>query len=181
MKHVLQILILILIVFFCCSAATDKIAVITVNKPETDRLESVFKTSIPLQEGIIYTKVPRGLIISINEQYFFDRGSIKIKQSSLPVLNSIINVFHEIDNFCIIEDHSDADGVDDSNYQSNWELTIARSANIVQYFIKCGGINPNKVFSLGFGEFMPFRENVAKTGNMDNRVDFVFIDYEAKR
>ena len=176
-----KILILIFIAIFCCGEIGDKVAHVSVNKPNIEHLENIFKSVIPPNIEIIYTKVPRGLIISINEQLFFNRGSIKIRQSSLPLLNSIIKILKETENFCIVEDHSDADGVNESNYKSNWELTIARSANLVQYIIRCGGINPNRIFSIGFGEFMPFKDNVAETGNMDNRVDFVFIDYEAKR
>lgn len=182
MNYLVKISVLILTMLFCCGAADNgRVAMITVNKPEADRMEALFKAAIPLKDGIIYTKVPRGLIVSINEQYFFDRGAIKIRKSSLPILDALISVFNTLDTYCIIEDHSDPDGVDDSNYKSNWELTIARSSNIVQYFIRCGCINPDKVFGFGFGEFMPFKDNVAETGDMDNRIDFVFIDYEAKR
>ncbi len=181
MNYLAKIFILLLITLFCCGLDDSRLAGVTVNKPEADKIELLFKAAIPLNEGIIYTKVPRGLIISINEQYFFERGSIKIKQSSLYILDAIISVFKNIDNLCVIEDHSDADGVGESNYNSNWELTIARSTNIVQYFIRYGGISPEKVFGYGFGEFMPFKDNVSETGNMDNRIDFVFIDYEARR
>ena len=177
-----KVSILLLMLVFCSGVEGNKVAMMSVNKPESERMESLFRAVIPLDdEYIIYTKVPRGLIVSVNEQLFFDRGAIKIRQSSLPVLDSIISVFKTLDTYCIIEGHSDKDGVDDSAYQANWELTIARSSNIVQYFIRCGGVDPDKVFGVGFGEFMPFHDNVSQTGNMDNRIDFVFIDYEARR
>ncbi len=180
--NLIKISVLILMVVFCSGVDDGKLAMITVNKPEADRMEALFKAALPLEEGrVIYTKVPRGLIVSIDEQLFFDRGAIKIKQNSLPILDAIISVFQTLDTYCIIEDHSDKDGVGDSEYQSNWELTIARSSNIVMYFIRCGNISPDKVFGFGFGEFMPFKDNVSENGNMDNRIDFVFIDYEAKR
>ena len=181
--RIIKVTILLLMVVFCSGIDDDsKMAMITVNKPQADRMEALFKATLPLEEGtVIYTKVPRGLIVSVDEQLFFDRGSIKIRQSSLPVLNAIISVFQTLDTYCIIEDHSDKDGVADSNYQSNWELTIARSSNIVQYFIRYGNISPDKVFGFGFGEFMPFKDNVSPAGDKDNRIDFVFIDYEAKR
>lgn len=182
MNYIVKISLLLLVMLFCSGATDDsRIAVITINKPEVDRMEKLFKAAIPLKDGVIYTKVPRGLIVSINEQYFFDRGAIKIKQSSLPILDSIISVFKTLDTYCIIEDHSDPDGVSDSRYKSNWELTIARSTNIVQYFIRYGCVDPDKIFGFGFGEFMPFKDNVSEKAGMDNRIDFVFIDYEARR
>lgn len=182
MAYLCKVFILIFILLFCSGAAApDKTAVISVNKPETEKAEKLFKAVIPVKEGIIYTKVPRGLIISIDEKYFFTRGSIKIRESSLVTLNAIISVYQNLDNFCVIECHSDPDGVSDSDYQSNWGLTLARASNIVLYFIRYGNIKPDKIFGIGFGEFMPFKDNVSPNGNLDNRIDFVFIDYEAKR
>ena len=130
---------MVCIAIFCSGAENGKMAMITVNKPETERMEILFKEAIPLQEGIIYTRVPRGLIVSINEQHFFSRGSIKIRESSLPTLDAIISVYKTLDNVCIIEGHSDPDGVGDSEYKSNWGLTLARSSNIIKYlFVTVG-------------------------------------------
>ena len=96
MNYLAKIFILLLITLFCSGLDDSRLAGVTVNKPEADKIELLFKAAIPLNEGIIYTKVPRGLIISINEQYFFERGSIKIKQSSLYILDAIISGFNNI-------------------------------------------------------------------------------------
>ena len=166
-----------------CSGAVkpDKSAFIAQNISEVEAIEMLFKAALPVNTGIVYTKVPRGLIISIDERYFFNRGAIKIRESSLIILNAIISVYRNLDNFCVIECHSDTDGVSDSDYQSNWGLTLARASNIVLYFIRYGNIKPDKIFGIGYGEFMPFKNNVSINGNLNNRIDFVFIDYEAER
>ena len=59
---------------------------------------------------------------------------------------------------------------------------MIRAANIAEYLVKYKDIPTEKIFDIGFGETMPFNDNVApdKKG-FNNRIDFVIIDYEAKR
>ena len=57
-----------------------------------------------------------------------------------------------------------------------------RSSNIAEYLVKCHKISPENIFDIGFGESMPFNESVNPEAlSMNNRVDFVMIEYETKR
>ena len=48
--------------------------------------------------------------------------------------------------------------------------------------VLCRKVPFEKVFPMGFGELMPFKDNVSNNKKgFDNRVDFVIIEYEAKR
>ena len=59
---------------------------------------------------------------------------------------------------------------------------MARANNIADYLIYCGKIPTERVFPLGFGELMPFKENVSnKITGFDKRIDFVIFDYEYER
>lgn len=141
-------------------------------------IESLFKSALP--DGVIYTKVPRGLIMSIDEKNFFNDCDTCIKGSSLGMLDSIANILKSIPNYCVIENHSQNELCSEDLEQ--WEISSVRSSNIAEYLIKAQGVEPDKIFDIGFGETMPFRENVTpnKKG-FDNRIDFVIIEYEAKR
>ena len=79
-------------------------------------------------------------------------------------------------NYCVIENHTEED-----DFTKNWELSISRASNIAEYMIKYRKVPIEKVFSLGFGETMPFRDNVAPKNGLNNRIDFVIIEYEARR
>ena len=143
-----------------------------------DGLEKLFKKG--MSENFIYTKVPRGLIISIDENFFFYDCKSEIKESSLYLLDKFADILNEIPNYCVIENHS-KDKLCSENLES-WELSSMRSANIAEYLIKYRDVPPQKIFDIGFGETMPFKDNVSATDKkLDNRIDFVLIEYEAKR
>ncbi len=159
----LYLIILILIAIFCSGYNIEK-------------LESVFKQVMPQKCGVLYTKVPRGLIISIDEKCFFNKGEVRIKESSLDILNIISAILTELPNYCVIENHTEED-----DYTKNWELSVSRASNLAEYMVKYRKLPIEKVFSLGFGESMPFKDNVAPKNGLNNRIDFVIIEYEARR
>ena len=87
----------------------------------------------------------------------------------------------KLPNYCVIENHTEEVG-ECWDYAENWELSIARAQNIAEYMSIAGNLPQEKVFSIGFGEFMPFKDNVSSTTKgFDNRVDFVLIEYDVKR
>jgi len=177
----LYIIILILIVIFC-SGFDDPIINIAVSyQPNVEKLETLFKSVLPENKGIIYTKVPRGLIISIDEKYFFNDGEARIKESSLCILDIIIANLRSLNNYCVVESHTDNNNFENSDYNEDWEISVSRSANIVEYMMKYGKLPREQLFALGFGEFMPFRDNVSVVSDLDKRIDFVILEYEAKR
>lgn len=177
----LYIVILILIMIFCSGFSDAVINIALTYQPNVEKLESVFKSAMPDVCGIIYTKVPRGLIISIDETCFFNEGEARIKESALYILDTISCVLCSLENYCVVENHTENNNFENSYYKEDWELSMARSANIVEYMIKYRKLPPDRLFSLGFGEYMPFRDNVAPVKGMDKRIDFVIIEYEAKR
>ncbi|MBO6088466.1 OmpA family protein [bacterium] len=145
---------------------------------EVDLLEGLFKNNMP--KSAIYTKVPRGLIISFDEKIFFDTCDSGIKQSSLAVLDVFAELLKAISNYCVIEHHIQ-NNLCTENLQ-NWEISAIRSSNIAEYLVKYKNVPSEKIFDIGFGETMPFKENVnPQNSGFDNRVDFVIIEYEAKR
>ena len=177
----LYLIFLILILFFCSGHSDSVIDVSVSYQPNVEKLEQIFKTALPVKDGVVYTKVPRGLIVSIDENYFFNDGEVKIKESSLCILDTIILLLHKLPNYCIVENHTEDSNLLNSKYEKTWEISITRADNIVQYMSDCGKLPANQLFALGFGEYMPFKDNVAPGNGMNNRIDFVIIEYEAKR
>lgn len=172
-------IILLVIVLIFCTGFSEPVADISVSyQPNTDRLETLFKASLPIKSGIMYTKVPRGLIVSINEKYFFNEGETKIKESSLCLLDIIAELLVKLSNYCVVEDHTE----EFLNGEDNWELSLLRASNIVDYLITYEKIPASQLFSLGYGQSMPFRDNVSsKKNGLDSRIDFVILQYDVKR
>ncbi len=172
-------IILLVIFLMFCTGFSEPVADISVSyQPNTDRLETLFKNALPVKSGVMYTKVPRGLIVSINEKYFFNKGEIKIKESSLCLLDTIAELLRKLSNYCVVENHTE----EFLNEEYNWELSLLRASNIVNYLMIYGKLPASQLFSLGYGQSMPFRDNVSKNKNgLDNRIDFVILEYDVKR
>lgn len=150
-------------------------------RPNVDKLEQTFKARVNMDKGVIFTKVPRGLVISFDEKIFFNKGDARIKEHSLYILDVLAQGLKNIPNDCVVEDHTSEEVTSYSDYNTDWELSIARAGNITQYLINCGNIDSKRMFALGYGEFMPFKDNVSAQNGIDNRIDIVILEYEARR
>ena len=141
----------------------------------TIEIEKLFRENINLGEHVKYTIVPRGLIVSIASSVFFEDGHDEILESSKPVLTSIAQILKSLNNDCIVEGNTEFYTYQDSEYQSNWELSIVRAEKITDYLIKTEQVNPLSITSVGFGEFDPIKNGI---GIRNDRIDFVIINYD---
>jgi chemotaxis protein MotB len=174
----LYLLFLALILIFCTGG--DEFSTSVLYTYNVDAIENISKSVLQFN-NVIYTKVPRGLIISFDEGVFFTEREARIKESSLPLLNQIAQILTQLPNNCVIENHTEEKGGQTDEYKETWELSTARAINIAEYLSKYCNISAQRLFALGFGEYMPFSDNVAPKIHLNNRVDFVIIEYEAKR
>lgn len=180
------VLFLILSVLFLgiktvCFASETVYINAVINNKATDvmnMLEKVLPEDIP----VVYTVVPRGLIVSIKEDIFFKGDNILLNKSSAAVLDAIVSVLRRIGNNCTVESHTEGHNNPQGVYRTNWEISMARAESIADYLIYCGQIPASRVFTLGYGDCMPFRDSVsASKKGFDRRIDFVIFDYEYKR
>ena len=178
----LYLIFFILILILCTGFSSSTIDISVSYQPSIEVLEQIFKTYMPIKQGVIYTKVPRGLIISVDENKFFSSGDARIKESSLYILDTIALIVQKLKKPCIIESHTQQEIPSSSNYNELWEISTARAQNIADYMVLCKKVPFEQIFPMGFGELMPFKSNVStNTKGFDNRIDFVIIEYEAKR
>ena len=147
----------------------------------TQKAEMLFRQNVSNQDKIIFTHVPRGLIVSIDDRLFFNENQYQLKGECLPMLNQIADVLNVLDNNFVIEGHTNDINAENSIYNHNWELSLARANNISKYLMRYKKVSPEKIFIVGFGEFMPFMGNVSQKVGIDNRIDFVILDYQASR
>lgn len=166
----------------CCNTfAMESLYLSTSFDSQINLIQNSFMSVLPRKNSIAYTKVPRGLVLSIAEDEFFPPDKYSIKASGKEMLNKIIYVLQKYDNDCVIESHTDEILSNDSIYTYDWELSIARANAIADYIVKVGKVQSGRVFPLGFGELMPFKDNVSQKGFSDRRVDFVIFDYDVTR
>lgn len=76
----LYLVFFILILILCTGFSNSTIDISVSYQPSIEVLEQIFKTYMPIKQGVIYTKVPRGLIISVDENKFFQTVMLELKK-----------------------------------------------------------------------------------------------------
>lgn len=119
----------------------------------------------------------RGVVISIKEKVLFKPGSAVIEDASKQTLESIGRVLLSIPgNHIRVEGHTDSDPINTPQFPSNWELSAARSTNVLRFIVDRVGINPRIISAVGYGEFTPKVPNDSVEHKaMNRRVDIVIL------
>lgn len=118
----------------------------------------------------------RGLVIRLNNAILFDSGSAEIKSEHEGSLTAVANMINSLDNYIRIEGHTDNVPITSNIYPSNWELSSARAASVVQLFINKCNFSPDKLVAVGYGEYKPVEDNSTADGRMKNRrIDIIVL------
>lgn len=121
----------------------------------------------------------RGLIIRFKDNALFDSGSATLKVSSedtLLFISELLKNEEFMDRAVRVEGHTDNIPINTVRFPSNWELSTARSTNVIKFFINGGGIEPNRLSASGYGEYYPIADNSIPEGRSKNRrVDIVIL------
>lgn len=130
-----------------------------------------------LKGGVTTSIQERGLVISFNDNLFFNSGEATIKPDFQGKLVSISKVLNGIDNYIHVEGHTDNVAINTTYFHSNWQLSSIRAANVVEFLISQGNVKPERLSSIGYGEYRPVKSNSTEEGKAANRrVDIVIIN-----
>jgi chemotaxis protein MotB len=121
----------------------------------------------------------RGLIISLREKAFFASGDSAVAPGSLPMLAKIAAVVQSLPNPVRLEGHTDARPIHTPRFQSNWELSTARSIAMLELLRDRFQIPPSRMAVAGYAENSPVDTNDTEEGRAHNRrVDLVLLSAE---
>jgi len=130
---------------------------------------------------ITVTSDERGLVISLAADNFFAEGSadlnIEETRDSLLRLSDFFKDPELKARKFRVEGHTDNTPVaEDSKFVSNWELSAARSMNVLHYLADYG-VNENRFSIAGYADTQPKFENNTPEGRAYNRrVDIIILD-----
>ena len=117
-----------------------------------------------------------GLVISLREFGFFDSGSAAIKPSAMPALDRIASILSVRTCRLRIEGHTDNVPIHNPHMASNWELSTARSTELVRLLIQRYRFSPERLSAAGYAEYHPIASNDTPEGRAQNRrVDLVIL------
>ena len=123
-----------------------------------------------------------GLVISLREFGFFDSGSATLKPSALPALDRIASVLAIRTCRLRIEGHTDNVPIHTVQMSSNWELSTARSTELVRLLIERYNFPPDRLSAAGYAEFHPVASNQTPRGRAQNRrIDLVILSEHITR
>jgi chemotaxis protein MotB len=117
-----------------------------------------------------------GLVISLREAGFFDSGSAGVKAASQPAFSHIATLLGEGPYNIRIEGHTDNVRIHNTQYSSNWELSTARSTEMIRLLVVKYGLDPQRLSASGYGEYHPIASNNTEAGRaLNRRVDLVVL------
>ena len=115
--------------------------------------------------------------VIIPDLVFFETGSAVVRREAYPVLDTVIDMFAEIDqlySMLRVEGHTDSRPINTAQYPSNWHVSVYRAVNVVSYIRDDGRLDTTRLVALGYGEEHPVAPNDSNENMARNRrVEFV--------
>lgn len=129
-------------------------------------------------EGVDAQITDQGLLITFDEQYLFDSGSVDLSPAAKALLDKIgVLIYEKFVMHCIrVEGHTDSSPIASAKFPSNWELSSARACTIVRYMISRFKFNPSLFSAVGYADTRPAGGgNAQRNSRKDRRVEILVL------
>lgn len=111
---------------------------------------------------------PQGVAINLKGAVLFDLGSTELKPQALPLLMRLAGKLKDLPYRISVEGHTDDLPIHTHRFPSNWELSAARAARVVRFFIQ-QGIPKGRLQAVGFADTQPRVPNTSPENRAKNR------------
>jgi len=135
-----------------------------------DSLKGLYQrvTGLGLSPGDVEViRTDNGIRIRLGEFLLFRPGSDKIRRESIGFLYEIGKRLAKLELPVTVEGHTDANPT--STQESNWQLSIGRSYNVVRFLVEGVKFPANHISMQGFGDTQPIASNDTLIGRQRNR------------
>ncbi len=123
-------------------------------------------------------RVRRGanfLAVEIQSDLLFASGVAIPSATALGTIRQLAGVLRKAPNAVRVEGYTDNQPIRTAQFRSNWDLSAARATNVVYELID-SGIAPERLASMGYGEYQPIADNASIAGRSANRrVELVIL------
>ena len=128
---------------------------------------------------LVLRSTPDGLVISLKEIGFFESGAASVKANSQPAFDRIVAQLAQRPYYIRIEGHTDDVPIHNAQFPSNWELSTARSTELVRLLVVKYGFSPDRLSAAGYAQYHPIADNNELGGRaLNRRVDIVVLRQE---
>ena len=121
------------------------------------------------QQGLVLHREPRGLVISVPQAVLFASGDDRISPGAYPMISQIAAVLRDVNNKVALVGHADAIPIHNQRFKSNWELSAARSLNLLTLLATGYGIEESRLSIQSYGSYSPKSSNDTESGRAENR------------
>jgi len=129
------------------------------------------------QHGVDLRMEARGLVISLPQVILFASGEDHVNPTSLPLLTEIAAELHAIPNKIALVGHADTVPIHNNRFHNNWELSTARSLNLLTLLSAQFGIPESRLSIQSYGSYNPRNPNDTEGGRAENRrVEMLILD-----
>lgn len=119
----------------------------------------------------------RGLVISFRQAALFGSGTAAITPDALPTLQKVSAVLRQVPNPIRLEGHTDSVPIHNEQFQSNWELSAARSIALLRVLTDNYKVETDRLSIAGYADNEPAESNDTEEGRSRNRrVDIVVLN-----
>jgi chemotaxis protein MotB len=109
------------------------------------------------------------ITITISESTLFEPGSAELKGESRRRLLELSDVLTSGPYRIRVEGHTDNTPIRSERFRSNWQLSAARAANIVELLVREQRVPANQIMAAGLADSRPIADNRTVAGRAKNR------------
>ena len=99
----------------------------------------------------------------------FDTGKAQIKPQFKQFLIKIGSILNRTPGEVIIAGHTDNVPLHGGRFRSNLGLSIARAGSVAEFLLQNTDLEPDRVSTMGLGEYRPLASNATPQGRQKNR------------
>jgi len=152
--------------------------------PDLQNMKEALEETISLELGStdISDKVQmnydsQGLVVRLAAKDFYDTGDTQVRLDMQPILDRIGRVLQQTKRLIRIEGHTDVSEANSEVYPTDWELSAARAAWAVRYFVKRFNLDPRKIGAAGYSHFRPLSEgDDLKSRAKNRRIEIIILN-----
>jgi chemotaxis protein MotB len=150
---------------------TKNMSLAEIEAAESELEEIRSRLSTEISRGLVNVEmVDQEVKITLADQGSFVSGSADLQPGFFEVLESVGGVLRDRTGQITVAGHTDNIPIAFSErFQSNWDLSVARSASVVDYLVGDNFVDAGRVTVAGYADTVPIESNESAAGRAQNR------------
>ncbi len=116
------------------------------------------------------------VVLRLNDDLTFEPGKADLTDKARALLDKIRPIVETVPGELMVTGHADSVVINTTLYPSNWGLSAARAASVVDYLLLPRTVDPKRLAAIGFGDSRPLVPNTTPENRKRNRrVELIFL------